>query len=124
MRLFLSLIARGLALAGPALSAAPAECRGCLPTPPRFDEVLGIRTAPGALVMQVDPDGPAQRAGLSLYDVITALNGEDFRQFPDLQTFLGRLREAAKLDRADLEVWHFDPTASCRRRSPVTARCR
>jgi Do/DeqQ family serine protease len=38
-------------------------------------ESLGLRDARGVLVNSVDPDGPAERAGIRTGDIITAVNG-------------------------------------------------
>ena len=48
-------------------------------------EYLGLPEVAGALVQDVTPGAPAERAGLKAYDVITALDGEKVLTGNDLQ---------------------------------------
>ncbi|HYE94854.1 MAG TPA: trypsin-like peptidase domain-containing protein [Rubricoccaceae bacterium] len=46
------------------------------PVNPRIAEALGLPEARGLIVASVDPDSPADDAGLRPYDVVVAINGE------------------------------------------------
>jgi len=60
--------------------------------PIRLDEALaavhGLSDRRASMVMSVDPEGPARRAGVLVGDVIVGLNGEPV---PGLRSLLGRL---------------------------------
>jgi len=52
--------------------------------PPEVFEQLGARNGEGALVSQVDPGGPADKAGVKAGDVIIEYNGQPVRNNDDL----------------------------------------
>ncbi|MBW1722808.1 MAG: DegQ family serine endoprotease [Deltaproteobacteria bacterium] len=54
------------------------------PVTPELKEKLGLREAKGALVADVTPGGPADRAGMKRGDVIVSFNGRDIRESKDL----------------------------------------
>ena len=56
----------------------------------------------GALVANVDPDGPAQKAGLQSGDVIRKVNGQAIVSSGDLPALIGA---AAPGDKVKLEIW-------------------
>jgi serine protease DegQ len=58
-----------------------------LPAPLRT--ALGLRTEGGLIVVMVEPDGPAARAGLLLGDVLVALDGAPTQDLEDVQVLLG-----------------------------------
>lgn len=51
---------------------------------PEIAEQLELDDAKGALVSQVEPDGPADEAGIERYDVIRRFNGRDIDEMSDL----------------------------------------
>ncbi|WP_221799085.1 DegQ family serine endoprotease [Oceanobacter mangrovi] len=63
-------------------------------------ESFGLDKAAGALVAQVVPDSPADKAGLKNGDIITAFNGEPIYLSSDLPHQVGRVKpgETAKID--------------------------
>ena len=69
---------------------------------PGFAQTLGLTRARGALVAEVEPGGPAQKAGLQALDVITEITGQAVQSPADLQESLGRMRPGFK---AQLRVW-------------------
>jgi len=76
----------------------------------RLDEILGLRTVPGAFIIDLAAGGPAHRAGFDVCNLIAGFNGRTLRQYGDLQTFLRALREAAASARLDVDVWRsLDP---------------
>jgi S1-C subfamily serine protease len=82
----------------------------------RLDEVLGLRTVPGAFIMGVTSGGPAARAGFDVCNLISGFNGRTLRQFGELQAFVKALREAAASTGLDVDVWKpLDPTEGYRR---------
>ena len=62
------------------------------PIPRRHAVVAGIDNAMGALLAQLEPDGPAARAGLLPGDVVTRLDGIDIHGVDDLIRALDRDR--------------------------------
>jgi S1-C subfamily serine protease len=71
----------------------------------RLDELLGIRTVPGAFIIDLTSGGPAQRAGFDLCNLIAGFNGRSLRQFGQLDAFVNALREAAASTGLDVDVW-------------------
>src|SRR2546425_352763 len=63
--------------------------------PSRLDNLLGLRTVPGAFIMDITSGGPAERAGFNVCDLIAGFNGRPLRQYGELQAFVSALREAA-----------------------------
>ncbi len=53
---------------------------------------LGLNTAEGALVAQVQPDTPGAKAGLKSGDVVTKLNGEPVKDARDLSRRIGMMK--------------------------------
>lgn len=51
---------------------------------PDIQQRLGVRTDRGALVLDVDEDGPAARTGIRTGDVVVAFAGEDVGSVEDL----------------------------------------
>lgn len=91
------------------VAAGIAGCQGCSDPPPTLDQTLGVKIAPGVLVLEVDASSAAERAGLRTGDLIVSLNGKDVRHYLDLQGFVTALREHAMLDKAILELHRPDP---------------
>jgi len=58
---------------------------------------FGLDTAEGALVAEVVPDSPADKAGLKAGDVITKMNDENIESASDLPHFLGRVKPDTKV---------------------------
>lgn len=58
----------------------------------------GLDKAQGALVADVDPKGPALKAGLKAGDLITSFNGETIHKSSDLPNIVGRLLPSTKVD--------------------------
>ncbi len=63
---------------------------------------VGLDRAKGAIVSEIYPDGPADRAGLQERDVVLSLGGTDINDESGLRFKLATLRLG---DRADLKVW-------------------
>jgi C-terminal processing protease CtpA/Prc len=91
-------------------------------TPTRLDEILGIRTAPGAFVMDLAPGSPAERAGLDPCDLIAGFNGRDFKVYGELARFVAALRRAAMSSGAELEVWTSDDSGATYRKDRMSVR--
>ena len=64
---------------------------------PDIAESLGDRGRRGALVAEVTPGGPADRAGLRAGDAILALNGEPLASSADLTRRVGQARPGERL---------------------------
>jgi serine protease Do len=56
----------------------------------------------GVLLDYVEPDGPAERAGLRMYDVITAINGQPVERQTQLQSVISSTLPG---DSIELDVW-------------------
>ncbi len=65
---------------------------------PMLAESLGLETKRGALVSDVQPDSPAEKAGLKNGDVITALNGQTIEDANRLTFTVGAISPGTKLD--------------------------
>ena len=59
---------------------------------PELAEALGLKSVLGAVVSQVIPDSPADKAGLKAGDVITAVNGDNVANSAQLRATIGLLR--------------------------------
>ena len=53
---------------------------------------LNLSGTSGALIMHVEPDGPANKAGVLLGDIVTAMRGKPIEDTDDIQIQLGRSR--------------------------------
>jgi serine protease Do len=69
---------------------------------PEIADSLGIPGRKGALVAELTPGGPAERAGLRAGDAILSLNGRELTSSTDLTRRVGASREG---DQLRLEVW-------------------
>ena len=63
-----------------------------VPLPAELKNKLNLSTSSGALIMHVEPDGPAGKAGLLLGDILTAIGGNPIEDTDDVQVQLGKLR--------------------------------
>ena len=68
------------------------------PIPRRHAVIAGIENKMGALLAQLEPDGPAARAGLLPGDVVIRLDGVDINGVDDLIRTLDRDRIGRKLE--------------------------
>jgi len=57
--------------------------------PAAVRERLKLASESGALLISVEPDGPAAQAGLMLGDVLLALDGKPIRDTDNIQAHLG-----------------------------------
>src|SRR5258708_35494091 len=62
------------------------------PIPRRHSVLAGVENKMGALLAQIEPDGPAARAGLLSGDVVIKLDGVDVNGVDDLIRVLDRDR--------------------------------
>ena len=67
------------------------------PIPRRHAVVAGVENKMGALLIQVEPDGPAAQAGLLPGDVVVKLDGVEINGVDDLIRVLDRDRIGKKL---------------------------
>jgi len=58
---------------------------------PDLAEAMGLEAARGAVVNQVEPDSPAEEAGLEPGDVVVAVDGREIRDAADLRNRVGLL---------------------------------
>ncbi|OZI51087.1 DegQ family serine endoprotease [Bordetella genomosp. 4] len=70
---------------------------------------IGLPKAEGALVSNVETDGPAGDAGVKAGDVITSFNGETIKRWSDLPRIVGETKPGT---RADMEVWRRGKTVT------------
>jgi serine protease Do len=69
---------------------------------PDLAESFGLAKTEGALVSSVEPDSPAQKAGLAAGDVILAINGRNVDQGSELARLVAETKPGAKVA---LKVW-------------------
>jgi serine protease Do len=67
------------------------------PLTPKLAHALGLTNATGALVAQVEPDGPANKAGIMPGDVITAVNGQEITTPAELASKVGAAQPGTAL---------------------------
>jgi len=67
---------------------------------PELAAAFGLKTAQGAVLVNIVPGSPAEKAGLKPGDVVTAANGKPVRDASDLRNRVGLLRvgDTMKLD--------------------------
>lgn len=63
---------------------------------------LGLKSSKGALVSQVEKDGPAAKAGIRNGDVILSFDGKEISQMSDLPRIVGAVKPGTKVD---VELW-------------------
>lgn len=64
---------------------------------PELSEALGLTVNQGAVIARVQPDSPAEKAGLKDGDVVVAFNGTPVDGASDLRNRVGQLRIGAKV---------------------------
>jgi len=72
-------------------------------------EAIGLPKAEGALVSNVETDGPAADAGVKPGDVITSFHGESIKRWSDLPRIVGETKPGT---RTELEVWRRGKTVT------------
>lgn len=65
-------------------------------------EALGMKTASGALVRNVEPKGPAEQAGVEAGDIVLKFNGKTIEKVSDLPRLVGNTPPGSQ---ATLEIW-------------------
>ncbi|MEM6817421.1 MAG: Do family serine endopeptidase [Pseudomonadota bacterium] len=60
-------------------------------------DMLGLTNITGALVVDVSPDSAAERAGIEVNDIITAINGNKVDGAADLRNTIGLLRSGEQI---------------------------
>ncbi|MBP7735588.1 MAG: trypsin-like peptidase domain-containing protein [Spirochaetes bacterium] len=81
------------------------------PLTPEFARELGLQKPEGALVGAVEKEGPADKAGLRIRDVITHIEGKAIRDFSDLVSLVGAtgigksVRVTVWRDKSEINVW-------------------
>jgi serine protease Do len=63
-----------------------------------FVKLLDLESDKGALINNVDPGSPADKAGLKRYDVIIALDGKPIEDGDDLQFRIAEIKPGTKVD--------------------------
>lgn len=63
---------------------------------------FGLEAANGALISQVTPGGPADKAGLQPGDIVQSVNGENVKSSSDLPVLVGMMQPGTKLT---LGIW-------------------
>ncbi|MDM0078606.1 trypsin-like peptidase domain-containing protein [Variovorax sp. J2P1-59] len=72
---------------------------------PGLAQSFGLQQPTGALVVRVDADGPAAKAGLVRGDVITAFNAAQIPHFTDLLQLIAKGQPGSRIP---MEVWRHD----------------
>ncbi|MBV7481968.1 DegQ family serine endoprotease [Bordetella sp. BOR01] len=72
-------------------------------------EAIGLPKAEGALVSNVETDGPAEDAGVKPGDVITSFHGESIKRWSDLPRIVGETKPGT---RTEMEVWRRGKTVT------------
>lgn len=69
---------------------------------PEIAEKFGLKEAEGALVADISPDSPAEKAGIKRGDVILKVDGVET---PDIKTLQQTIRSHRPGDVVDVEIW-------------------
>jgi Do/DeqQ family serine protease len=80
---------------------------GQLELTPDVAKAFGLPNTRGALITQVVPGSPADKAGLKTEDIILEVNGREVRDFAHLRNLVGLMRVG---DRVELKVWRDGKT--------------
>jgi serine protease Do len=81
------------------------------PLTQEFAKELGLERPEGALVGAVEKDGPADKAGLRIRDVILRAGGSAIKDYTDLLSIVGRtaigtnIQVAVWRDKSEINVW-------------------
>jgi serine protease Do len=71
---------------------------GIYPVDDKYQEVLGLEFKNGAVINNIDPDSPAEKAGLKKYDVILAINGVPIKDNADLMFKIADTKPGTEID--------------------------
>ena len=75
---------------------------GIQPVTKEMAESFGLPKAAGALVNQVEPGSPAEKAGIQVSDVVTRFDGKPVSSADDLVRMVGNMKPGMK---AQVQVW-------------------
>ncbi|MCB1318685.1 MAG: Do family serine endopeptidase, partial [Leptospiraceae bacterium] len=64
---------------------------------PELAQAFNIQVDKGVVVARVEPDSPADKAGLQAGDVITAVNGEPISNSVDIRNMIGLIRVGTRM---------------------------
>lgn len=67
---------------------------------PELAQSLGLKNDSGALVSDIAPDGPAEKAGLKRGDVIVAVNDKQIKEMPELPKIIANYKPGTKVNLA------------------------
>lgn len=59
-------------------------------------EAFGLKTPKGAVITQIDKDGPADKAGLQVGDILIAVNGQEVKNANDIPVKISTMRPGTK----------------------------
>lgn len=59
-------------------------------------EAFGMKTPKGAVITQIDRDGPADKAGLQVGDILIAVNGQEVKNANDIPVKISTMRPGTK----------------------------
>ena len=73
-----------------------------------YDDLWGVRTVRGLLIVKVNEASPAEKAGLHLGDILAGFNDKGASDFSSLSDFTAALRSAAQKRDVAVTVWQLD----------------
>jgi serine protease Do len=65
---------------------------------PELADSFGIKQKKGALVADIDPDGPAAKSGIKKGDIIIAFDGKEIKEMGDLPLIVAQTQVGQKVD--------------------------
>jgi serine protease Do/serine protease DegQ len=74
---------------------------------PELAKAFGLSTARGALIADVVPGSPADKAGIRSEDIVLEVNGHEIRDFQHLRNLIGLLRVG---ETVEIKIWRDGKT--------------
>lgn len=92
------------------------------PAPSVYDDLWGVRTVRGLLILKVDDGSPGAKAGVRMGDVLEGFDDKAVADFTAVNDFIAALKNAARQRDIAASVWQLDRASGTSRRVSMTLR--